>query len=105
MCLCFLCIIIVVSPRQVACSLHFFDHGWVSHNGPVNDCCCGARCSQCHVVTINCPLHPGTEHLFDEKMIQQMKPGSYLVNTARGKIVKREAVVEALEAGHLAGLS
>jgi formate dehydrogenase len=57
----------------------------------------------CDVVTINCPLHPETENLFDEAMITRMKRGAYLVNTARGKIVNREAVVEALESGHLAG--
>jgi formate dehydrogenase len=57
----------------------------------------------CDVVTINCPLHPETENLFDETMITRMKRGAYLVNTARGKIVNREAVVEALESGHLAG--
>jgi formate dehydrogenase len=57
----------------------------------------------CDVVTINCPLHPETEHLFDDKMIGKMKRGSYLVNTARGKICDRDAVVRALESGQLAG--
>ena len=57
----------------------------------------------CDVVTINAPLHPETENLFDAAMIGRMKRGAYLVNTARGKIVNREAVVAALESGHLAG--
>ena len=57
----------------------------------------------CDVVTINCPLHPETENLFDEGMIARMKRGAYLVNTARGKIANREAVVAALETGQLAG--
>ncbi len=57
----------------------------------------------CDVVSINCPLHPETEHMFDEKMISKMKRGAYLVNTARGKICDRDAVVKALESGHLAG--
>ena len=57
----------------------------------------------CDVVTINCPLHPETEHMFDEKMISKMKRGAYLVNTARGKICDRDAVAKALESGHLAG--
>jgi formate dehydrogenase len=38
----------------------------------------------CDVVTINAPLHPETENLFDEAMIARMKRGAYLVNTARG---------------------
>jgi len=57
----------------------------------------------CDVVTINCPLHPETEHLFDDALIGKMKHGSYLINTARGKICDRDAVVRALESGQLAG--
>ncbi len=57
----------------------------------------------CDVVTINCPLHPETEHLFDDQMISKMKRGAYLVNTARGKICDRDAIVRALESGQLAG--
>jgi formate dehydrogenase len=57
----------------------------------------------CDVVTINAPLHPETEGLFNDKLIGKMKRGSYLVNTARGKIVDRDAVVRALESGQLAG--
>src|SRR3954468_22961400 len=57
----------------------------------------------CDVVTINAPLHPETENLFDAAMIGRMKRGAYLVNTARGKIVDRDAVVAALESGQLAG--
>jgi formate dehydrogenase len=57
----------------------------------------------CDVVTINCPLHPETENLFDDAMIGRMKRGAYLVNTARGKIVDRDAVARALEQGRRAG--
>jgi formate dehydrogenase len=57
----------------------------------------------CDVVTINAPLHPETEHLFDEAMIRRMKRGAYLVNTARGKICDRDAVARACESGQLAG--
>lgn len=57
----------------------------------------------CDVVSINCPLHPETENLFNEKLISKMKRGAYLVNTARGKICDRDAVAHALETGQLAG--
>ena len=57
----------------------------------------------CDVITINAPLHPKTENLFDERMIGRMKRGAYLVNTARGKIVNRDAVASALNSGQLAG--
>jgi len=57
----------------------------------------------CDVVTINAPLHPETENLFDARMIGRMKRGAYLVNTARGKIANRDAVADALKSGQLAG--
>ncbi|MBB5065810.1 NAD-dependent formate dehydrogenase [Granulicella mallensis] len=57
----------------------------------------------CDVVTINAPLHPGTLDLFNDELISKMKRGAYLVNTARGKICNRDAVVRALESGQLAG--
>ena len=57
----------------------------------------------CDVVTINCPLHPETDNLFDADMIARMKRGAFLVNTARGKIANRDAVAAALESGQLAG--
>jgi formate dehydrogenase len=63
----------------------------------------GAMVPSCDVVTINAPLHPETEHLFDDKLIATMKRGAYIVNTARGKICDRDAIVRALESGHLAG--
>jgi formate dehydrogenase len=59
--------------------------------------------SVCDVVTINAPLHPETEHLFDETLIGRMKRGAYLINTARGKICDRDAVARACESGQLAG--
>src|SRR5690348_4946617 len=57
----------------------------------------------CDVVTINTPLHPETEHMFNDALIAKMKRGSYIVNTARGKICDRDAIVRALESGQLAG--
>ena len=59
--------------------------------------------SVCDVVTMNAPLHPETEHMLNDALIAKMKRGAYLVNTARGKICDRDAVVRALESGQLAG--
>ncbi|GAA3777317.1 NAD-dependent formate dehydrogenase [Plantactinospora mayteni] len=57
----------------------------------------------CDVVTVNAPLHPETEGLFDDALIGQMRRGAYLVNTARAKICDRDAVDRALRTGQLAG--
>ena len=58
----------------------------------------------CDVVTINAPLHPETEHLFDDEMIGKMKRGAYIVNTARGKICDRDAIVAGARVGPARGL-
>ena len=57
----------------------------------------------CDVVTINAPLHPETQGLFDDALLSTMRRGAYLINTARALIVDRDAVVRALESGQLAG--
>ena len=57
----------------------------------------------CDVVTINCPLHPETENLFNKNMINKMKKGAYIVNTARGKICNKDDIADALKSGQLSG--
>lgn len=57
----------------------------------------------CDVLSLHCPLTPQTEGLMDADMIGRMPRGSYLINTARAKLVARDAVVDALHSGQLAG--
>lgn len=59
--------------------------------------------SACDVVTLNCPLHPETEHMINAESLKKFKRGAYLINTARGKLCDRDAVAEALRSGQLAG--
>jgi len=54
-------------------------------------------------VSVHVPLLPETRGLFNRDTLGQMKPGSYLVNTARGPIIDEGALAEALDAGRLAG--
>ena len=54
-------------------------------------------------ITIHAPLTPDTDTLFDNDVLSKMKEGSYLVNTARGKIVDTEALVKQLESKHIQG--
>jgi glyoxylate reductase len=55
------------------------------------------------VVSIHLPLNEETRRLFDRQTLARMKPGAYLLNTARGPIVDESALVEAIESGHLGG--
>ncbi|KAK3813368.1 MAG: D-isomer specific 2-hydroxyacid dehydrogenase [Benniella sp.] len=55
------------------------------------------------VVSIHVPLSSETRHLFRAEQLAKMKAGSYLINTSRGPVVHEEALVDALESGHIAG--
>ena len=55
------------------------------------------------IVSVHCPLTAETRGMIGEKEIARMKPGSFLVNTARGDIVQKAPVFAALRSGHLAG--
>lgn len=54
-------------------------------------------------ITIHAPLTPSTDKLFNEDVLNKMKKGSYLVNTARGKIVNTQALVNAVNSGQIQG--
>jgi len=58
---------------------------------------------QSDIITINTPLTPQTDGMFNHDLLFRMKKGAYLINTARGRIVDTLSLVQALEKGHLAG--
>lgn len=55
------------------------------------------------VISLHVPLNPETYGMVNQAWFQRMKPGSYLINTARGPVVDESALLEALDSGHLAG--
>ncbi len=59
--------------------------------------------SQSQLITLHIPYTPQTHHLIGRSEIQSMRDGAYLVNTARGKVVDQQALVEALKTGKLGG--
>jgi D-3-phosphoglycerate dehydrogenase/C-terminal binding protein len=59
--------------------------------------------AESHVVSPHCPLTKETFHIIDAAAIAKMRPGSFLVNTARGGVVDATAIPAAIESGQLAG--
>jgi D-specific alpha-keto acid dehydrogenase len=55
------------------------------------------------IVTLHTPLTASTRHLLDGRRIEQMKKGAYVINTGRGGLLDTEALLAALESGHLGG--
>ena len=55
------------------------------------------------IVSVNCPHTPATYHLLSARRLKMMKPGAYIVNTARGEVIDENALTRMLGAGELAG--
>lgn len=58
---------------------------------------------QCDIVSLHVPVTPATVGLVDEAFLGKMKPGSILINTARGEVVDQDALKAAIIEGHVAG--
>ena len=59
--------------------------------------------SEADVLSLHCPMTEETRGMIDARRIALMKPGSAIINTARGELIDQEALIAALESGHLAG--
>ena len=55
------------------------------------------------VLSVHCPLNDETHHMIGEQELAQLKPSVFVVNTARGAIIKKTAILNALRNGQLAG--
>jgi lactate dehydrogenase-like 2-hydroxyacid dehydrogenase len=59
--------------------------------------------SQSDAVSLHCPSTPETMGMANRDFFRRMKPNSYFINTARGRLMDADALYEALESGHLRG--
>ena len=59
--------------------------------------------SESDFISLHCPLTDETRHMIDENAISLMKPGAYIINTARGALIDEKALIRALEEGRIAG--
>jgi len=59
--------------------------------------------SRCDILSLHCPLNAETRHLIGERELALLNPSAFVVNTARGGIIKKDAILAALRGGALAG--
>lgn len=59
--------------------------------------------SQSDYVSLHCPLMPQTRHIINKDTLALMKPTAFIINTARGPLIDEAALIEALQAGRIAG--
>jgi D-3-phosphoglycerate dehydrogenase len=90
-----------VFKRVVACDPYIIDGDFPAY---VERAALGELFAQCDVVSLHVPLTAETRGMVDAGVLGLMKPGSFLVNTARGAVVDVEAALAAIEGGTLAGL-
>jgi glyoxylate/hydroxypyruvate reductase A len=99
--------------ERVARALRVFEfpvHGWsrgakaiegvVCHTGPEQ---LNSFLSQCRVLVNLLPLTPETRDILNRDTLSRLKPGSYLINVARGAHLIEADLIELLDSGHLAG--
>ncbi|WP_447768134.1 2-hydroxyacid dehydrogenase [Pseudomonas kilonensis] len=58
---------------------------------------------QVNALTLHCPLNEHTRNFIGARELAQLKPGTFVVNTARGGLIDEQALAEALRSGHLGG--
>lgn len=78
------------------------DHVFITETG-IQMTDLGTLLCESDFVSINCDLNPTSQHLMNADTFAQMKTSAVLINTARGPIVHETALIEALQAGRLAG--
>ena len=77
---------------------------WASRHG-VRYADFDALLAESDIVSLHVPLLPQTRHLLNETTLARMKPGVFIVNTSRGKLVDTHALIAALKSGHVGGVA
>lgn len=77
---------------------HFFEASNTRRASTVEECL-----SNADIVSLHCPLLAQTRHLINAQSLASMKPGAFLINTARGALIDEAALLQALKNGQIAG--
>jgi D-lactate dehydrogenase len=82
----------------------FPDHDWANgHQIRYTDM--NSLLEQSDIVSLHVPLSPDTLYLLNAHTISRMKPGAYIINTSRGKLIDTRALIAALKSGHIGGVA
>ena len=92
-----------IGMRTIGCDAQIPADAAVWRNEGVAPRTCDALLAEADVVSLHVPLLPSTRNLIDARALAAMKPGTVLINTARGGVVDEAAVAAALRSGHLGG--
>ncbi len=92
-----------VARRALACGMQVRYHRGRPEDTACVSCGLDDLLGTADVVSLHLPLSPGSVGLIGAPELARMKPTAYLVNTARGAIVDTDALIEALQAGRIAG--
>lgn len=100
-------------PKRVASKAQAFDMDVIAYDPYVDAEAmreCGVRkvdfetlCRKSDVISITLPLTAETKYLFNESAFKMMKPSAFIINTARGAVIKEADLIKALENGEIAG--
>jgi len=82
----------------------FPDAAWAVANG-ITYCALGELLAASDVVSLHTPLTPETHHLINGGTVAQMKPGVFIVNTSRGRLIDTTAVIAGLKSGQIGGVA
>ena len=59
--------------------------------------------AEADIISLHCPSSAETHHLLDARRLALLKPEAFVINTARGDLIDEEALIAALQSGHLGG--
>ena len=86
--------------RVIACDPYLIEGDFPAY---VERADLGSLFEQSDAVSVHTPLNDETRGMIDERVLRRMRPGSFLVNTARGAVVSIDHLLDALDSGILAG--
>ena len=81
----------------------FIDSETLAEVGPVDVQLWPDRLNDCEFLVFTCALTESNHHMLNEEVLEQVKPGLYVINVSRGPLIDEEALIKAMKNGVVAG--